>query len=123
MLYLMHYLPINFIHLKPGRFRNATCNRNQPPTSQVRTEEMTEVWWYTDGSISRTEGNLWSCGNKRGFQVAHHPAVHEAQVQSLGQEDPLEEGMAIHSSILARKSYGQSRLVGYSPWGHRVGHD
>ena len=27
----------------------------------------------------------------------------ETQVQSLGQEDPLEEGMATHSSILARK--------------------
>ena len=25
------------------------------------------------------------------------------QVQSLGQEDPLEEGMATHSSILARR--------------------
>ena len=25
----------------------------------------------------------------------------EAQVQSLGQEDPLEEGMATHSSILS----------------------
>ena len=25
----------------------------------------------------------------------------ETEVQSLGQEDPLEEGMAIHSSILA----------------------
>ena len=25
------------------------------------------------------------------------------QVQSLGREDPLEEGMATHSSILARK--------------------
>jgi len=25
----------------------------------------------------------------------------ERQVQSLGQEDPLEEGMAIHSGILA----------------------
>ena len=25
----------------------------------------------------------------------------EAQVRSLGQEDPLEEGMATHSSILA----------------------
>ena len=27
----------------------------------------------------------------------------ETGVQSLGQEDPLEEGMAIHSSILAWK--------------------
>ena len=27
--------------------------------------------------------------------------VQEARVQSLGQEDPLEEGMTTHSSILA----------------------
>ena len=29
------------------------------------------------------------------------PAMWETQVLSLGQEDPLEEGMATHSSILA----------------------
>ena len=29
------------------------------------------------------------------------PAMHETQVWSLGREDPLEEGMATHSSILA----------------------
>jgi len=41
-----------------------------------------------------------------------------------GGEDPLEEGMATHLSILAMdKSYGQGRLVGYSPWGCRVEHD
>ena len=28
-------------------------------------------------------------------------AMQETQVQSLGQEDPLEKGMIIHSSILA----------------------
>ena len=28
-------------------------------------------------------------------------AMQETQVQSLGQEDPLEKGMATHSSILA----------------------
>ena len=28
------------------------------------------------------------------------PAMQETWVQSLGQEDPLEKGMAIHSSIL-----------------------
>ena len=28
-------------------------------------------------------------------------AMQKTQVQSLGQEDPLEEGMATHSSILA----------------------
>ena len=33
--------------------------------------------------------------------VKNLPAMWETQVGSLGQEDPLEEGMAIHSSILA----------------------
>ena len=34
-----------------------------------------------------------------------------------GLEDPLEEGMATHSSILPGESHGQKSLVGYSPWG------
>ena len=45
------------------------------------------------------------------------PAVRDTWVSFLGQEDPLEEGMATHSSILAWRIHGQRRLVGYSPWG------
>jgi len=37
------------------------------------------------------------------------------RVQSLGGEDPLEKGMATHSSILAWRSHGQKSLEGYSP--------
>ena len=37
----------------------------------------------------------------RGSAVKIPPAVKEAQVQSLGQEDPLVKGMAAHSNILA----------------------
>ena len=33
--------------------------------------------------------------------VKNLPALQETWVQSLGQEDPLEKGMATHSSILA----------------------
>ena len=33
--------------------------------------------------------------------IKNLPAIQETQVQSLGQEDPLEKGMATHSSILA----------------------
>ena len=40
-------------------------------------------------------------------------------VQTLGQKDPLEEGMATHSSILAGESHGQRSLEGYSPRGHK----
>ena len=33
-------------------------------------------------------------------KVKNPPPIQETQVQSLGQEDPLEKGMATHSSIL-----------------------
>ena len=47
--------------------------------------------------------------------VKNLPAMQETPVWSLGWEDPLEKGMATHSSIFAwRRS-----LVGYSPWGHK----
>ena len=39
------------------------------------------------------------------------------QIQPLGWEDPLEKGMATHSSILAWKSHEQRSVAGYSPWG------
>ena len=35
--------------------------------------------------------------------VQNLPTMQETRVQSLGQEDPLEEGMATYSSILAWK--------------------
>ena len=49
--------------------------------------------------------------------VKNLSAMQETRVQSLGQEDPLEKGMATHSSILAWRSHGQRSLVGCSPWG------
>ena len=39
-------------------------------------------------------------------------------VQSQGQEDALEKGMATHSSILAWKIPRAEGPGGYSPWGH-----
>ena len=38
------------------------------------------------------------------------PAVQETEVRSLGREDPLEEGMGTHSSVLAGESHGQRGL-------------
>ena len=43
--------------------------------------------------------------------------MQEMRVPSLGREDPLEEEMATHSSILAWKIPWS--LVGFSPWGHK----
>ena len=49
--------------------------------------------------------------------VKNLSAVQDTQVRSLGQEGPLEKGMASHSSILAGESHGQRNLAGCSPWG------
>ena len=35
--------------------------------------------------------------------VKNLPAIQETQIQPLGLKDPLEKGMAIHSSILAQR--------------------
>ena len=41
------------------------------------------------------------------------------QVPSLGQEDPLEKGMATHLASLPGKSHEQRSLMDYSPWGRK----
>ena len=41
------------------------------------------------------------------------------RVPSLDLEDPLEEEMATHPSILAWRTHGQRSLAGYSLWGHK----
>ena len=52
------------------------------------------------------------------------PAVQETGVQSLGWEDPLEKGMATHSSILARRTPWTEELGGLQSMGsQRVGHN
>ena len=48
------------------------------------------------------------------------PAMKETWVQSLGWEDPLEEGMVTYSSILAwRIPMDKLSLAGYSPCGRK----
>ena len=56
--------------------------------------------------------------------VKNLPSVRETQVLSLGQEDPLEKGMATHSSILSwripwREEPGRPQSMGLQ----RVGRD
>ena len=53
--------------------------------------------------------------------VKNLPAMQETRVQSLGWEDPLEKGMAIHSSIHAWRIPWTEKPTeaGYSSWCHR----
>ena len=56
--------------------------------------------------------------------VKNLPAMQETQVQSLGWEDPLEKGMASHSSILAWRIPRTEKPGGLESIGsQRVGHD
>ena len=52
--------------------------------------------------------------------VKNLPAMQETQVQSLGQEDPLEKEMATHSSILAWRIPWTEEPGGYTPWTCKV---
>ena len=46
-------------------------------------------------------------------------AVQETQIESLGQEDPLEKGMATHSCILAWRIPGTEKNGWLSLWGSK----
>ena len=64
----------------------------------------------------------------QGFPVAQTvknlPGIQETRVRSLGWEDPLEKGMAIHSGILAWRIPWAEKLGGLQFVGsQRVGHD
>ena len=50
--------------------------------------------------------------------IENPPAMQETWVRPLGWEDPLEEGMATHSSCL-ENPHGQRSLVRCSPWGRK----
>ena len=55
--------------------------------------------------------------------VKNLTTMQETRIQSLGQEDPLEKGMATHSSILAWRIPWIEEPNGLQSMGsHRVGH-
>ena len=56
--------------------------------------------------------------------VKNPPAMHETQIPSLGQEDPLEKAMAPHSSVLAWRIPWTEEPGGLQSMGwQRVGHN
>ena len=57
-------------------------------------------------------------------QVKNLPAMQETRVRSPDQEEPLEDGVATHSSILAWRIPGTAEPGGLPSMGsHRVRHD
>ena len=96
--FIIALLPLNNIRGLTGRF----------PDSSVGKESI-----YNVGDSGLIPGLGRSNGGGIGYPlqyswaspvaqlVKNPPAMWETRVQSLGWEDPLEEGMATHSSILA----------------------
>ena len=92
------------------------------------------AWWTIVHGVARSQTGLsdqhfrFPFFFNKAFLVAQRvkslPAMWEIQVRSLGQEDPLEKGMATHSIILAwripwTEEPGSLQSIG----SQRVGHD
>ena len=64
-------------------------------------EEAVPVSWVACGNlVDHFPRSTQHSGLSWWLTVKNLPAMQQTRVQSLGQEDPLEKGMAIHSSIL-----------------------
>src|SRR5574341_661962 len=90
------------------------------PTSSVGMGMYIDTYAHTLILLKLNCGNYWT--SLVAQTVKNMPAMQETRVQSLGQEDPLEKGMATHSSILAWKIPWTEEPDRLKPRGHkRVG--
>ena len=106
-----------------------------PPASSVHVISHTRIPEWVALSFSRgfspprdqTLISYVSCIGRWVLHLSCHlgsPEMEETRVQSLGWEDPLEEGMATHSSVLAWRISWTEEPGGLRSIGsQRVGHD
>ena len=80
-------------------------------TASERSVNIYHIKWNHMGFFAFPDGTS-------GKEPACQCRRHEMWVWSPGREDPLEEGMATHSSVPG-ESHGQRSLAGYSPWDHK----
>ena len=82
-------------------------------------DKPTHLWssnlWPRRQRIPRSQGECSLVAQ----MVKNLPAMWETWVQSLGQEDPLEEGTATHSSILAWRIPWTEEPGGLQSWGRK----
>ena len=96
--------------------------KGEPP-SMVKKESWSNLY----NEVAGIRDSLRHQGSPSGSEVKNLPTVQELQetwIQSLGWEDPMEEDMATHSSILAWRIPWTEEPGGLQSMGsHRVGHD
>ena len=104
------------VHLAAQLFKESTCHAGDPGSTPGSGRSPGEGIGYS---------LQYSLASPVAQTVKNLPAMQESWVWSVGWEDPLEEGMATHSSILTwRMPVGRGNWrATVSPWGRRVGHD
>ena len=123
-------------------FPSASLSQTRRIFSPGGVSEKREKGAILEESLNEREGCSWAVGStvdvvdegKRFYYclraslaaqlVKNLPATQETWVRSLGWEDPLEKGMATHSSVLAWRILGTGEPGGLPSMGsHRVRHD
>ena len=81
---------------------------------------MQKIWTVQESKMS----NIYKISSLVARTVKNLPVMQETWVQSLGWEDPLEKGIATHSSILAWRISRIEEPAGPQSMGsQRAGHD
>ena len=119
-------------HLLGGLSRGTRSNTNSTATTARNNNDTNQHTLSTDhvpspslltatprGETRCHPTDRWARGFPGGLAVKKkpHPPMQETQVQSLGQEDPLEKEMAHAPVSLPGASHGRRNLASYSPWG------
>ena len=109
-------------HNKSGALVGRKCLEEAPFTwNCIGTEKITSK---EEKKERRGRGFVFPGGFPPSLAVKNPPVMQETLVWSLGWEDPLEEGMATHSSILAwRISWTEEPGSLQSTGPQRVEHD
>ena len=105
-------LPLGFLGTSAGK--ESACNAGDPSSVPGSGRSSGDRIGYP---------HQYSWASLVAQMVKNLPAMQEMQVRSLGQEDPLEKGMATTPVFLPGKFQGQMSLVGYSPGDRRVRRD
>ena len=138
MVLLLFSCSIMSDSLRPHQLQNARppC---PSPTPRVHSDSRPLSQWYHP-AISSSVVPFSSCPQSlptsKSFPMSHHglplvvqvvktrPAMQATRVQSLGQKDPLEKGMATHCSIIAWRIPWTEKLGGLQSIGsQRVKHN
>ena len=108
------------------RSRRSVCTR-VGPVAQMRAGGRVHSVFGRTSAVSRHLEKRSVFLDFPGSAVVRNPPAKARDVrdavQSLGQSDPPEEGMAAHSSVLAWRIPGTEEPGGCGPWGRRLGHD